>query len=189
MWEKTKPLNALFICVLFCLSFLAVGTSSAAAAETAAETVTISKEDWITLQKNNAAQKRALEESQRELGEARKALTESEQALIEAENLLKVSQMTSTEAQERLMQLLSEYGMQKAEIETLRKELEAQMKESLTASEALKAANQFLQDTKKEIEARESAWRKRENQLERQRLEWQIASVLFGYIGYEIGRH
>lgn len=180
MWTKKKLSSALATCAFFCLLFLPVGTASADAAETAAETVTISKEDWITLQQNNAAQKKALEESQKELAEARKALTESEKALAEAGNLLEVSQMTSTEAQERLMQLLSEYGMQEAEIETLRKELEAQMKESLTASEALQAANQYLQDTKKEIEARESAWRKRENQLERQRLLWQIVSVVLG---------
>lgn len=180
MWTKKKLSSALAIWAFSFLWFSLAGTASAAAAETAAETVTISKEDWITLQKNNAAQKKALEESQKELNEARKALTESEQALTEVKNFLEVSQATSTEAQERLMQLLSEYGMQKAEIETLRIELDAQMKESLTASEALKAANQFLQDTKKEIEAHEAAWRKRENQLERQRLLWQIVSVVLG---------
>ena len=84
------------------------------------------------------------------------------------------------------MQLLNESAMQKAEIETLRKELSELKTESATASDALLKANQYLQDTKKEIEANEAAWRKRENQLERQRLLWQIISVLVGGAGVAI---
>jgi septal ring factor EnvC (AmiA/AmiB activator) len=76
--------------------------------------------------------------------------------------------------------LRKEYEQQKAELMTLKEELRTQKNESATASDALTKANQFLQDTKVEIEAREAAWRKREAQLERQRFLWQIACVIVG---------
>lgn len=88
--------------------------------------------------------------------------------------------MTSTEAQEKLMELLEESKLQKAEIEKLRKELTTLRQESATASDALTKANEYLRNTKAEIEANEAAWRKRENQLERQRLLWQIIAVVIG---------
>ena len=76
------------------------------------------------------------------------------------------------------MQLSNESRTQKAEIEKLTQELKEAKSESLTAYESIAKANKFLADTKAEIEANEAAWRKRENQLERQRLLWQIVSVL-----------
>ena len=141
------------------------------------------------MKKNNELQAKALRESQAELDEVRKAQAESEKALNEAKLLLNLSQMSSSEMQDMLTRLLNESATQKAEIAKLTQELKDAKAESLTAYESIAKANQFLNDTKKEIEANEAAWRKRENQLERQRLEWQIASVLTGYIGYEIGRH
>jgi len=188
MWTRRQAFIFGFA-FFFCFSLACVGGCSEAKAEMEQDTITISKKDWETLKQNNAAQKKALEESKKELTEARQELAESRKASTEARELLEVSQMTSTEAQEKLLTLLEELGMQKEEVAKLRAELTQQRIELNTAYEAIQKANQFLADTKKEIEANEAAWRKRENQLERQRLEWQIASVLFGYLGYEIGRH
>ena len=185
MWRKNSIIFMLAFC--FCFSLSCVGGCSEVQAEQ--DTITISKTDWEKLKKNNSEQKKALEESKKELTEARQELAESRRASAEAKELLEVSQMTSTEAQEKLLSLLEEFGMQKTEIEKLRAELAAQRTELKMAYESIERANQYLADTKKEIEANEAAWRKRENQLEKQRLEWQIASVLLGYIGYEIGRH
>ena len=188
MWKKKAKRFITVLLSLLCFSlFPSAGGCSAQTTET--DTITISKTDWEKLKTNNDAQRRALEESQAELNEAKKAQAESEKELSEARLLLNLSQMSSTEMQDMLTQLLNESAMQKAEIEKLTQELKDAKAESLTAYEAISKANQYLADTKKEIEANEAAWRKRENQLERQRLEWQIASVLIGYIGYEIGRH
>ena len=184
MWTRKRAFT-FGLSFFFCFSLACVGGCS----EAAQDTITISKEDWNRLKQNNAEQQKALEESKKELTEARLELEESRKASTEAKELLEISQMTSTEAQEKLLTLLEEFGMQKQEISKLRAELTAQRAELKTAYESIEKANQFLTDTKKAIEANEAAWRKRENQLERQRLEWQIASVLFGYIGYEIGRH
>ncbi len=169
------------------LSFSPVGSCSGAAATE--ETVTVSKKDWITLQQNNAAQAKALSESQAELSEVKKAQAESERALIEAQTLLETSTMTSEEMTKLCATLLTELNLQKAENAKLTQELKDAKAESLTASDAILKANQYLLDTREEIEAQRAEWQKREAQLERQRLEWQIASALLGYIGYEIGRH
>ncbi len=187
MWKRSSIIFGLAFC--FCLSVACVGGCSEGKAETEPTTITISKEDWNRLKQNNEEQQKALDESRKELTEARQELAESRKASTEAKELLEISQMTSNEAQEKLLTLLEEFGMQKEEISKLRAELKAQRAELNTAYESIAKANQFLADTKKEIEANEAAWRKRENQLERQRLEWQIASVLLGYIGYEVGRH
>ena len=188
MWTRKRAF-IFGLSFFFCFSLACVGGCSEAKAETEPTTITISKEDWNRLKQNNEEQQKALIESRKELTEARLELEESRKASTEARELLEISQMTSTEAQEKLLTLLEEFGMQKQEISKLRAELTAQRAELKTAYESIAKANQFLNDTKKEIEANEAAWRKRENQLERQRLEWQIASVLLGYIGYEIGRH
>ena len=188
MWTRKQAIT-FGLSFFFCFSLACVGGCSEARAETEPTTITISKEDWNRLKQNNEEQQKALIESRKELTEARQELAESRKASTEARELLEISQMTSTEAQEKLLTLLEEFGMQKEEISKLRAELTAQRAELKTAYESIEKANHFLNDTKKEIEANEAAWRKRENQLERQRLEWQIASVLLGYIGYEIGRH
>lgn len=180
MWRNSKLLKSVLICAFFCLSFSHAGIASAGVGKTAEETITISLTDWNALKANNEKQKKVLEESQTELNEAKKAQAESEKALTEAKQSLEISQMTSNEAQEKLLTLLEEFGMQKEEISKLRAELKAQRAESTTAYESIARANQFLADTKKEIEANEAAWRKRENQLERQRLLWQIVSVVLG---------
>ena len=191
MWNNRKRNFALLrlslLSLLCLLLFSGFGICSEAQAEQ--DTLTISRTDWERLKQNNAEQKKALEESQKELTEAKATQKELEKALSEANLLLNLSQMSSSEMQDMLTQLLNESATQKAEIEKLTKELKDAKNDSLTAYESIAKANQYLADTKKEIEANEAAWRKRENQLERQRLEWQIASVLFGYIGYEIGRH
>lgn len=186
MWKRSSIIFGLAFC--FCLSAPCVGGCSEVKAETEPTTITISKEDWNRLKQNNEEQQKALDESRKELTEARQELVESRKASTEAKELLEISQMTSTEAQEKLLTLLEEFGMQKEEISKLRAELKAQRAELNTAYKSIAKANQFLADTKKEIEANEAAWRKRESQLERQRLEWQIASALIGWIGYEIGR-
>jgi hypothetical protein len=98
--------------------------------------------------------------------------------LNEAKTLLEASQMTSSEVQEKLIQLLTESRLQKEEIAKLKNDLAIAKNESLSSYESIMKANQYLADTKKEIEAREAEWRKRENQLERQRLEWQILFAL-----------
>ena len=185
MWTR-KSLCITFLLLLSCFLFLPSAGFCSPAEKAEQDTLTISKKDWEILKANNAAQKKALEESQAALTEAKAELSVSQTALSEARKLLEASQMTSSEAQEKLMQLLNESAMQKAEIETLRKELSELKTESATASDALLKANQYLQDTKKEIEANEAAWRKRENQLERQRLLWQIISVLVGGAGVAI---
>ena len=177
MWKKRAKLFITALLSLLCFSLLpSVGGCSETQAET--DTITISKTDWERLTANNAVQKKALEESQAELSEARTAQKESEKALEEATLLLKLSQMSSGEMQEMLVQLSNESRTQKAEIEKLTQELKEAKSESLTAYESIAKANKFLADTKAEIEANEAAWRKRENQLERQRLLWQIVSVL-----------
>ena len=187
MWTIKRLCTTLFLlsALLLCSGF--AGTCFAQQTET--DTITISKTDWERLKQNNAEQKKAWEESQKELSEAKATQKELEKALTEANLLLNLSRMNSNEMQDMLMQLLSESQTQKAEIEKLQTELKNAKSESLTAYESIAKANQYLAATKEEIEANEAAWRKRENQLERQRLEWQIASVLFGYLGYEIGRH
>ncbi|MBR1760899.1 MAG: hypothetical protein IJ741_06945 [Schwartzia sp.] len=180
MWTKKSSRVLSFMCAVLLLCLPSVGICSEAQATGREETVTVSMQDWNTLKANNAAQKKALQESQAALTEARKELTASQTALTEARELLELSQMTSAEAQEKLLTLLKESELQKAEIEKLRQELTALKSESLTASDALTKANQYLSDTKKEIEANEATHRKRENQLERQRLLWQIVAVLIG---------
>lgn len=187
MWKKTKLSKILFTLACLFLSLSFVGICYARPTET--DTITISKTDWIKLQKNNAEQAKALSESQKELTEVKKAQEESEKALNEARILLEASQMESDEMTKLCAALLNELNLQKAENEKLTQELKDAKNESLSAYESISRANQYLADTKKEIEANEAAWRKRENQLERQRLEWQIASALIGWIGYEIGRH
>ena len=180
MWRKIRLLVMLASAVL-CLSLASpLGSCSEAQTTRQADALTVSRTDWNALKANNAAQRKALEESKQELSEARTALNASRTALAEARSLLEVSQMTSTEAQERLIQLSQEYETQKAELEMLRRELAALKAESVTVSDALLKVNQYLQDTKAEIEANEATHRKRENQLERQRLFWQIACLVVG---------
>lgn len=177
MWSKTKRFIMPVLLAVSFLCFSSVAYCSEAVAEEE-EMILVSRKDWNALKQNNAEQRKALSELWMELLAANTARTESDQALSEARSLLEVSQMTSTEAQEKLIQLLSESRMQKDEIAKLKKELAEAKNESLSSYESIQRANQFLQDTKKEIEAREAEWRKRENQLERQRLEWQILFAL-----------
>ena len=189
MWTRKSVISALL--AVLSLSALSLGLFTPAHAEAATEpdTITISRADWNALIQSNKEQRTALEESQRELSEVKKAQVESEQALSEAKILLETSQMTSDEMTKLCATLLNELNLSKAENAKLTQELKTAKAESLTAYEAIARANQYLQDTKKEIEANEAAWRNRENQLERQRLEWQIASALIGWIGYKVGRH
>lgn len=189
MWTRKSVISALL--AVLSLSALSLGLFTPAHAEAATEqdTITISRTDWNTLIRSNSEQRKALEESQKELSEVKRAQEESERALSEAKSLLEASQMTSDEMMTLCATLLNELSEAKSENEKLRKELKDAKNESLTAYEAIVRANQYLADTKKEIEANEAAWRKRESQLERQRLEWQIASALIGWIGYEVGRH
>ena len=86
--------------------------------------------------------------------------------------------MTSDEMMQKLIQLLSESQMQIDEISRLKSELAAAKSESRTAYESIVKANQYLNDTKAEIEAQRAEWQKREAKLERQRLEWQILFAL-----------
>ncbi|MBR1761533.1 MAG: hypothetical protein IJ741_10215 [Schwartzia sp.] len=180
MWTKKSLCVLSFMCAALLLCFSPAGICSETQATSREETLTASMRDWNALKANNAAQKKALQESQTALTEARKELNASREALTEAKALLESSQMTSTEAQERLATLLQEYEIQKAELIALRQELSALKAESKTASDALTKANQYLQDTKKEIEANEAIHRKREAQLERQRLLWQLACLVVG---------
>ena len=178
MWRITKKyIMPVLLAVLF-LSFSSVGSCSEAVAGTEEDMILVSRKDWNELKQNNAAQAKALSESQAELSEVKKAQAESERALIEAQTLLETSTMTSEEMTKLCATLLTELNLQKAENAKLMQELKDAKAESLTASDAILKANQFLADTKKEIEAREAEWRKRENQLERQRLEWQILFAL-----------
>ena len=178
MWSKTKRyimpalLAGLFLC------FSSVAYCSEAAAGTEEDMILVSRKDWNELKQNNAEQRKALNELLKELLEARAARSESDQALNEARSLLEASQMTSSEVQEKLIQLLTESRLQKEEIAKLKNDLAIAKNESLSSYESIMQANQYLADTKKEIEAREAEWRKRENQLERQRLEWQILFAL-----------
>ena len=180
MWTKISSRVLSFMCVALLLCLPSVGMCSEAQATGREETLTVSMQDWNKLKANNAAQKKALQESQTALTEVRKELNALREVLTEAKALLESSQMTSTEAQERLATLLKESELQKAEIGKLRQELSALKAESKTASDALTKANQYLSDTKKEIEANEATRRKREAQLERQRLLWQIVAVIVG---------
>ena len=180
MWTKKSSRVLSFMCTVLLLCLPSVGICSEAQATSREETLTVSMQDWNKLKANTAAQKKALLESQAALTEARKELNASREALTEAKALLESSQTTSTEAQEKLLVLLKESELQKAEIAKLRQELSALKAESKTASDALTTANQYLQDTRREIMENEATWRKRENQLERQRLLWQLACVIIG---------
>lgn len=181
MWKAGKNLFAIAVLPLLCLfCFSGLGSCSQAAVETTEETILVSRKDWTRLKQNYDEQRKVAEMLWKELLEARTALGESNQALVEARSLLEVSQMTSDEMMQKLIQLLEESKMQKSEIERLKNELRTVKTESLNSYESLVRANQFLRDTKAEIEAREAAWRKREAQLERQRLLWQIAAVVLG---------
>ena len=175
MWSKVKKCIMPVLLAVCCLCFSSVGFCFQAAD---AETVIVSKTDWERLKQNNAAQKRALEELWTELLEARAARNESNQALLEARSLLEASQMTSDEMMQKFLLLSNESQMQKEEIAKLKKDLAAVKTESLTAYESIVKANQYLADTKAEIEAQRAEWQKREAQLERQRLEWQILFAL-----------
>ena len=108
----------------------------------------------------------------------------SQIALSEAVNSLEVSQMTSSEAQEKLILLWNEYEAQGREIERLKKELAEQKKESLTASDALNKANQFLADTREEIRENERRHAEIEGALRNRITAWQIVAALLG--GYAI---
>lgn len=181
MWtskRKTIFLVTLALSLLFFVCSSERGSCSQAAAETAEEMILVSKKDWTKLKQNYEEQRKATEMLWKELLEARTALGESNQALDEARSLLETSQMTSDEMMQKLIQLLEESKMQKSEIERLKTELLTVKTESLNSYESLVKANQFLSDTRKEIKAREAEWRKRENQLERQRLTWQILFAL-----------
>lgn len=177
MWTRTKFYSLSWLLLLLALSVSpCIGYCSES--NQSAETMTISKTDWQILMQNNELQRKALEESQTALSEAKQAQSELETALSEAKILLEASQMTSDEMTNLCAALLTELQTQKAENQKLMQELKDAKKDSQTASDAIKRANQYLSDTKKEIEANEAAWRKRETQLERQRLLWQILSVL-----------
>ncbi len=179
MWKAGKNLFAIAVLPLLCLfCFSGLGSCSQAAVETTEETILVSRKDWTRLKQNYDEQRKVAEMLWKELLEARTALGESNQALDEAKSLLETSQMTSDEMMQKLIQLLEESKMQKSEIERLKTELLTVKTESLNSYESLVKANQFLQDTREEIKAREAEWRKRENQLERQRVFWQIAFAL-----------
>ncbi len=186
MWNKAKKYIMPVLLAACCLCFSSVGSCSEAAA--AEETIVVSKRDWIALKQNNEEQRKALSELWMELLAARTARDESSQALTEAKVLLESFSMTTTEQQDKLMQLLEESKMQKAEIAKLKKDLADAKSESLASYESIQRANQFLADTRAEIEAQRSEWRKRENQLERQRLLWQIFSALCVYGGYQLAK-
>ena len=177
MWTKTGRCIILLLLVVFCLCSLSVGSCSGAV-EKAEETITVSRTDWEKLKANNAAQREALSGLWTELLEAKTARDESNQALLEAKSLLEASQMTSDEMMQKLIQLLNESQMQKDEIARLKSELAAAKSESRTTYESIVKANQYLSDTKAEIEAQRAEWQKREAKLERQRLEWQILFAL-----------
>lgn len=178
MWKITKRYIIPVLLAVSFLSFSSVGSCSGAVAGTEEDMILVSRKDWNELKQNNAEQRKALNELLKELLEARAARSESDRALSEAKNLLEASQMTSSEAQEKLIQLLTESRLQKEEIAKLKNDLAIAKNESRSSYESIMQANQYLADTKKEIEAREAEWRKRENQLERQRLEWQILFAL-----------
>ena len=104
MWKKTKKyIMPVLLAVLF-LSFSSVGSCSEVVAETE-DMILVSRTDWNELKQNNAEQRQALNELLKELLEARAARSESAQALNEAKALLEASQMTSSEVQEKLIQL------------------------------------------------------------------------------------
>lgn len=175
MWNKTKVCITLSLLAALCFCSPCVGSCSQAAD---GETVTVLKTDWEKLKRNNIEQRKALEECNRLLSEERTVRNESDKALTEARALLENSQMTSDEMMQKLISLLNESSMQKAEIERLKAELRTAKSESTTAYDAILKANQYLNDTKAEIEAQRAEWQKREAQLERQRLEWQILFAL-----------
>lgn len=187
MWSKTKRCIMLLLLPVCCLYVLSAGSCSEAA-EAAEETIVVSKKDWNALKLNNEMQRKALSELWAELLEARTARDESSQALTEAKALLESLSMTTTERQEKLMQLLEESRLQKEEIAKLKNDLTIAKTESLSSYESIQRANQFLADTRAEIEAQKAEWRKRENQLERQRLLWQIVSALCAYGGYQLAK-
>ena len=186
MWSKTKRCIMLLLLPVCFLYVLSAGFSSAA--EAAEEMIVVSKKDWNALKLNNEMQRKALSELWAELLEARTARDESSQALTEAKALLESLSMTTTERQEKLMQLLEESRLQKEEIAKLKNDLTIAKTESLSSYESIQKANQFLADTRAEIEAQKAEWRKRENQLERQRLLWQIVSALCAYGGYQLAK-
>ena len=188
MWKAGKRFFVMLALALLCLCCLSGAGSCSEVAEKAEETISVSRTDWEKLKSNNAAQREALSALWTELLEARTARQESDQALSEARSLLEASQMTSDEMMQKLIQLLSEAQMQKDEIARLKSELAAAKNESRTAYESIVRANQYLSDTKAEIEAQRAEWQKREAKLERQRLMWQIVSALCAYGGSALAK-
>ena len=159
---------------LLALLLLAVLPPISCSAQAEPETITVSIEDWKTLQRNWAAQEKALTLSEAELLAARKALQQSAQELSEAKMLLQELNESSTEAKESVLKLRQELSAQKEESLRLQKELTQLQQESAKASDSLTKANEFLQSTKAEVQAAE----KREKRLRIEKGLWQaIAGI------------
>ena len=121
-------------------------------AEVAGPTYTITAEELATLE----AHLSALETNNKTLSAI---LSESGEELTAALNAL-------TQSQTELMKLKAELTQCKAEAESARN--------------SLAIANDELQKASESFKASEAAHRRRENQLERQRLLWQIITVIVG---------
>ena len=67
-----------------------------------------------------------------------------------------------------------------AELMTLRNELQTAKNDVQSARQSLKTANSELQKALQSVEASEKEHRRRETQLERQRVLWQIIAVIVG---------
>jgi len=85
-----------------------------------------------------------------------------------------------SESGEELTQALNALTKSNEELMTLRNELTRCKAEAESARASLQTANEELQKAVQSLKESEAAHRRRENQLKRQRLLWQIITVIIG---------
>jgi len=112
-------------------------------------------------------------------------ITASELETLEAHlNALEMNNKTLSailsESGEELTQALNALTQSQTELTKLKAELKACKAEAESARASLVTANEELQKASESFKASEAAHRRRENQLERQRLLWQIITVIVG---------
>ena len=103
-----------------------------------------------------------------------------EQHLSALETNNKTLSAILSESGEELTAALNALTKSNEELKTLRNELKACKAEAESARASLAIANDELQKASESFKQSEAAHKRRENQLERQRLLWQIITVIVG---------
>ena len=151
-----KAKKGIILLALACFCFLsALHGICCASPKAEAEAVIISKTDFQALKESNRKQGEALKESEVALKEAGKALNESNTALTEARKELNESK-------------------------TQIAELKAALNGSESAENSIAKANEYLQNTRLEFQAREREHERTEAALRNKITAWQIVAALLG---------